>query len=60
MITRDALSEMLRPLDPKLVAEKAGVSTRTIRRLIAKSHAPNLRTVEALLKAIDAIRMGRV
>ena len=59
MITHQTLADMLRVSKRTEVSRRSGVSTRTLRRIIAGTHSPTLATAERIVGAIDAIRAGR-
>jgi transcriptional regulator with XRE-family HTH domain len=58
MKTSDQLAELLKQVRVEDVAQRSGVSVKTIYRLRHKQHSPTLDTVEKLLKAIDEIRQA--
>jgi transcriptional regulator with XRE-family HTH domain len=56
MQTSHELAETLKQFRVEDVAQRSGVSVKTIYRLRHQQHSPTLDTVEKLLKAIDEIR----
>ena len=56
MITREQLSELLRRVDAKAVADEAGVNVKTIYRLRHGLNSPRLEMVERLVAACRKLK----
>jgi DNA-binding phage protein len=59
MLTSDQLAAILQGVNVAAVARESGVSTKTIYRLRNKQHEPVLRTVHALIDAIERLQPAK-